>query len=317
MLRTISAMLFALFCGATQASLPPQRQASGTVTSTGFNLINSLQLLTSAEHAGRKAGVEQPNVSARYIFNEFKNAGAVPSFQSFRFSKGFFSSASGHNVVVTLPCTIIDCEDDILISAHYDHLGTTGSRYYPGANDNASGTAALLYLAHQLVDQPLKRNVHLVATDAEESGLHGAKFYANQLAVNHNIAININLDMLAVGRNNRLYALLSRGAHEYKTALRHLTPALINLTVVLSNRQMERYSNNPRIDWHKASDHYAFYKQGIPYIYFGSGDDKHHHKTTDTLDNIDLARYEDAVKTINDFIASLAVAPLLATNRSF
>ena len=58
-----------------------------------------------------------------------------------------------------------------MISAHYDHLGRHGQRYYPGANDNASGVAALLYLAQQL--QAMREQIIFVAFDGEEQGLHG------------------------------------------------------------------------------------------------------------------------------------------------
>lgn len=275
-------------------------------------LVQDLQTLTSISHQGRKSGAQSPNISAQYIFAAFEQLGGNPSYQHFTFRAGIFSKDAGHNITATLPCTQPRCDKAIVISAHYDHLGTTGQRHYPGANDNASGVAAMLHMARQLSKTNRARDILFVATDAEERGLHGAKYYAKHLT--QEVELNINLDMLGINNNNRLFALFSPGFKEYKTELQNKAQSQIKLTIVSSQRQIERYTNNPRIDWHKASDHYAFYRQGIPYIYFGMGEDKHHHTTRDTLDNMDLNKYQAGVNLINDFILSLTRSPLDSTS---
>ncbi|GEK10601.1 M20/M25/M40 family metallo-hydrolase [Pseudoalteromonas peptidolytica] len=286
-------------------SLPSVQAQSGS-------LITDLETLTSVSHRGRKSGSKSPNISARYIYEAFRASGANPKYQQFTFRAGIFSKDTGHNVTATLPCTQPRCDTPIVISAHYDHLGTTGRKHYPGANDNASGTAAMLYIARQLAKTNRSRDILFVATDAEERGLHGAKFYAKQL--NQDIAVNINLDMLGVNKSNRLFALFSPGFSQFKSQLKSMKQAPLKLTVVSSQRQMARYADNPSIDWHKASDHYAFYRNGIPYIYFGIGEDKHHHTTKDTVKNMDIDKYQAGVALISDFILSLTRSPLDSTS---
>ena len=278
--------------------------ATATPAQSLDTLLKDLHTLTSAQHLGRKSGGKTPNLSAEYIFARFNSMAAQPSYQSFTFPAGFFSQATGHNVIAKLPCTKQRCADAIVLSAHYDGLGRHGKHHYPGANDNASGVAAMLNIAHNLSTQVRARDFLFVATDAEERGLHGAKFYADTLE--QKVAFNINLDMLAVNHRNRLFALLSPRFSNYQSTLQTLPSPDIQLKVVSSTRQLARYSNNARINWHKASDHYAFYRQGIPYIYFGMGEDQHHHKISDSIDNIDLNKYQASVELINRFIMLLA-----------
>ncbi len=276
----------------------------GTQAQIPKTLLLDLNTLASEQHLGRKSGAKTPNLSAEYIFARFDSMAAQPSYQPFTFPAGFFSQATGHNVIAKLPCTKQRCTDAVVLSAHYDGLGRHGKRHYPGANDNASGVAAMLNIAHNLSTQARARDFLFVATDAEERGLHGAKFYADTL--DQKVAFNINLDMLAVNHRNRLFALLSPRFSDYESILKALPSPEIQLKVVSSTRQLARYSNNARINWHKASDHYAFYRQGIPYIYFGMGEDQHHHKISDSIDNIDINKYQASVELINRFIMLLA-----------
>ncbi|MEJ6473141.1 M20/M25/M40 family metallo-hydrolase [Pseudoalteromonas piscicida] len=303
--------LFKVACAALLLiSTAPQAKLNEQLVDS--ELLVDLQTLSSARHLGRKSGAKTPNLSAQYIFNTFAKLGANPEYQHFTFRAGIFSKDAGHNVTASLPCSQARCDKPIVISAHYDHLGTTGQKHYPGANDNASGTAAMLYIARQLAKTSRSRDILFVATDAEERGLHGAKYYAKHLT--QAVKFNINLDMLGVNRSNRLFALFSPGFKEYKAQLKALTRDPIKLTLISSGRQLERYTKNPRINWHKASDHYAFYRQGIPYIYFGMGEDKHHHTTKDTPENMDMGKYQASVALINDFILSLTRSPLDSTS---
>jgi hypothetical protein len=88
---------------------------------------------------------------------------------------------SSPNVIGLLPGTSM-ADEAVIFMAHYDHLGigpvVDGDKIYNGARDNASGTAALICLAHAFASQPSKRSIIFLATTAEETGMHGTEYYA-------------------------------------------------------------------------------------------------------------------------------------------
>lgn len=276
-------------------------------------LFDDLATLTSPAHAGRSAGSDEPNLSAQFLFARFTQLGLQTEYQRFSFKTGFTSEATGHNVVAKLPCNTPRCGKAIVVSAHYDHLGTKGSKIYAGANDNASGTAALLALAQQLKTAKRYYPIILLATDAEEKGLHGAKHYASKINSTE-YALNINLDMLALNQKSTLYVMHSRTAKPYVEVLARLPVHDFKLKLASSPQRMRRLVGTERVDWLKASDHYAFHKAGLPYLYFGMGEDKHHHSVKDTLEQIDFKKYQHVVNFINDFIVALLDCPLDCTS---
>ncbi|MBD1583620.1 M28 family peptidase [Pseudoalteromonas sp. S16_S37] len=272
-------------------------------------LYHDLTILTSAEHAGRQAGSDTPNLSAQFIFERFSQLGLQANYQRFKFKNGLTSDAFGHNVVATLPCNANPCGKAIVVSAHYDHLGERGSKIYAGANDNASGTAALLVLADKLRGVNRHSPIVLLATDAEEKGLYGAKYYADQITNAEQYALNVNLDMLALAQKNTLYVMYSRQAQLFTDLLSKKKPETFKVKLANSPQRMRRLLGNDRVDWLRASDHYAFHKVGIPYMYFGAGSDKNHHSVKDTLSEIDFDKYQQVVKFINDFMVALLNCP--------
>lgn len=260
-------------------------------------LVEDLRLLTSPQFAGREAGSEAPNHSAKYVFARFSELGYSPSYQRFSFQSGWSAAEWGHNVIAYLPCSHTSCKSTVVITAHYDHLGGTGKRYYPGANDNASGVAALLHLAKELKVVTTNQNVYFVATDAEEKGLHGAYHFAKS-ELNQNTSLNINLDMLAVNNKRQLYILSSRGNAELKTLVKSLVPQYVKFRYTESSVHLGRIAGEEHIDWLKASDHYAFHRQAIPFIYIGMGVDQKHHTTDDSFERVKLDLYQGAVSDI-------------------
>ncbi|MCF2907993.1 M20/M25/M40 family metallo-hydrolase [Pseudoalteromonas sp. DL2-H2.2] len=278
-----------------------------TATQASTQLATDLKILTSPEHAGRGSGDSEVNASARYIYTRFAEAGLETYYQSFRFRQGLGKLGYGHNVVATLPCNVQVCEKSLVISAHYDHLGSRGSRYYPGANDNASGVVVMLDIAKRLVSHQRHRKIIFVATDAEEKGLYGAHFFAATLNPQQ-VALNINLDMLAVNRKNRLYVLASKQASAFTQAIEPAFDNQIRALVYTSAAHMARRLDTPRVDWLRASDHYAFHKVGIPFAYFGIGTDPYHHTHKDKFDKIDLPKLAQVSEHINAFISALSVS---------
>ena len=286
--------------------------ANANAASASTRLYEDMSVLTSSEHQGREAGSPTPNITAQFLYERFQNLGIKVNYQSFEFKSGFFSKKLGHNVIATLPCTANQCGKKLIITAHYDHLGGQENSFYAGANDNATGTAALLAIAEVLKEQTRFNAVIFLATDAEEKGLYGAKHYVSETDIN-GYALNINLDMLAINNRNTLYALHDKKAKKYIEQFKQQeNPFKVFSTS--SQFRLHKKLNDNRINWHKASDHYAFSLKKIPYIYFGMGIDDKHHTKKDTLDNMNFERYQTVVESISDFIVSLAQVPLDSTN---
>ena len=275
---------------------------------TQQQLFDDLLHLSSEAFNGRKTNSQGALKTAQYINKRFHSLGYQSQLQPFEYRSGFFSRSMGNNVIANLT-TSNALAPQLIITAHYDHLGSKGGKYFPGANDNATGVSALLYLAQQLKVRPPNFNVAFVAVDAEENGLHGSQFYVSTLDTSTPL-LNINLDMLGVKkRQPTLYAFTSR---QQKQVVKNLTNLIatnsINIKVTSSTYHMNRLIKNNRIDWRKASDHYSFAKAGIGYIYFGMGDDKHHHKLSDDFASIDQTMYLETVLYIEKFIRKLDFA---------
>ncbi len=157
----------------------------------------------------------------------------------------------------------------IIYSAHWDHLGLhpelQGDQIFNGAVDNASGVAALLELAqaHAKLPQPTKRSVLFMATTAEESGLLGAKYYAeNPLYPLEKTLADINMDTLNLWGRTRDIEDISNDASTLDDMLR--AAATRQGRVMLPNSQPEK-------GWFYRADHFEFSKLGVPSLYTGPG----------------------------------------------
>jgi Zn-dependent M28 family amino/carboxypeptidase len=162
-------------------------------------------------------------------------------------------------------------EEVIIYSAHWDHLGIgkpdeTGDTIYNGALDNASGTAALLALAKAFkTDAQPERTVVFLAVTAEEQGLWGSAFYAqNPIYPKEKTVANINMDGINPYGKMKDVSIIGVGQSEMED--------LLNVEL----EKMGRYSApepNPVAGYYFRSDHFNFAKIGIPALYFGTGID--------------------------------------------
>ncbi|MEO2279021.1 M28 family peptidase [Pseudoalteromonas pernae] len=255
--------------------------------------------LTSDTMAGRQAGTPSATMATQYIQSRLQELGYSTEQQEFEFKKGFFSKAIGYNVVST------DCQRNCLvISAHYDHLGTKGNKIYAGANDNASGVAAMLYLAQRL--EPFKDRITFVAFDAEEPGLYGAYHFVARVP-NEQLAMNINLDMLKLPKANSRLFFFTRD-NLCTRAIEQLGNSTIKTQIAKSNQAINRRVKDDRVDWLRASDHWAFAKQKIPFVFITGAEDPHYHSPTDTLSNFDTDRYQQTLYLLQGFTEQLLSA---------
>ncbi len=204
---------------------------------------------------------------------------------------------TGHNVV-----GYIDngAATTIVLGAHYDHLGygedgnsmlrgTTDKQIHNGADDNASGTAALIELARLLKHSKTKTNNYLfLAFSAEELGLNGSKFFTEHPTIDFlKVSYMINMDM--VGRLNDSSKTLQIGG--YGTS-----PWWGQLFGKMSNKKYFtiKYDSSGT----GPSDHTSFYRKDIPVLFFFTGLHSDYHKPTDDFDKINYTGELQVVKLI-------------------
>ena len=241
---------------------------------------------------GRKTGTEG-NAKARvYIKTRFQELGMQPDEQPFTFTyKDQIVQQKGVNVLGTIKGT--DSDQAIVITAHYDHLGIKNNNIYNGTDDNASGVVGLFAVGSHFKKNPPKNTLIIAALDAEEASGAGSTMLVASLD-RSKIILNVNLDMIGRDQNRILYAV---GTYHYPS-LKPLIEKVADKAPVKLLTGHDVPNLKEVEDWTKESDHYAFHKLAIPFIYFGVEDFEHHHKSTDDYENMTYDFFVDAVKTI-------------------
>lgn len=194
------------------------------------------------------------------------------------------------NVIGMLPGRDPDLRKEvILIGAHRDHFGEQAGLVFPGADDNASGTAVMLELARMLSQKTTspKRTILFVSFDGEERGLLGSNLYVSNpaLPLGQTVAM-INLDHLGVGNGN-------------------LTVGMTRLDTTLAQQAANRALLEDKVQiygFFPGGDHVPFYEAGVPTITIvSSGSHPHFHQTSDTVESIQ----PETVSTATHFLYSL------------
>jgi Zn-dependent M28 family amino/carboxypeptidase len=270
--------------------------ASGTA-----QVMTDIQQLSATHMQGRLTNTQGSEAAQAYIADRFTAIG-LAAFKSSYYAKFTYQRAwsdkTGTNVLAWLQgCTYP--EHYIVISAHYDHLGRLGSQVFHGADDNASGVAAMLALAQQLkVNCPAYSYIFL-ATDAEETGLYGSKAFLQQPPVTlSKIVLNINLDMISrADRQGRLYVT---GANKYP-ALKHKLRLLergASIRFLTASGPSQFKGQVGHKSWLRASDHGSFHRQGINYIFIGGQTHPQYHTVEDQWHYIDTGFLQKSLQSI-------------------
>jgi len=273
-------------------------------------LLEHIAVLSSDEFSGRKFSSEASIKSQTYLIDTLKNL-AIPAFNNhYRhpfFQDSLFQSRQGANIIALIPGSHFP-DEYIVLSAHYDHLGRKQNRIFNGADDNASGTAALLLYGKRLIKNPLHYSVILLFTDGEEANLLGAKaFAAEQKNLLRKVKLNINLDMIAGSNQTRKLRFISKkldnilskeALQDFKALQAKLKEeSFVKLTHGFRSSRIGG-SSISKTDWRMASDHGVFYRAGIPFIYFGVGDHKNYHSESDDFSNINQPFFISATQSI-------------------
>jgi alkaline phosphatase isozyme conversion protein len=208
----------------------------------------------SDEIGSRVAGLSSETRAGDRILQWFSDLGYTPDTQDFTFTKGGEIHHS-RNIIAVKPGL---SSREILIGAHYDSVNVGR-----GAFDNASGVALMMELADALRDEETPYTLVFVAFGAEEVGLKGSAFYVNQMSdeARAGTALMVNFDSVATG--DRVYCYSSKDAAWPQLALRSVARGL-GTYFITSPGLNKGYSYGTTGDW---SDHVAFRKAGIPYLY--------------------------------------------------
>jgi len=268
-------------------------------------LLRDLRVLSADAMEGREIGTPGSERARAYVVERFHAVGLEPVAGTFVHpfatpARGRAGGRPGGNVLGRLAGT--KTPDQVLvISAHYDHVGVRGGEVFNGADDNASGTAALFAIARHFARHPPRHSLILAAFDGEETGLIGAREFVRQPPVPRSaIRLNVNVDMIGRDADDVLYVVGTR-------AFPWLRPLIAGVAsrAPVTLRMGHDDPANPREDWTRASDHYAFMEAGIPALFFSVEDEEHHHRPSDDYETMTHDFYVRAVETIIDTITVL------------
>ena len=299
--------LFMLSCGSSQTATKNYAKADVAKymnTITPADLSKHLYIVAADDMEGRNTGTEGQKKAGRYLISQYEANGMsypkgaesfyqpVPSaFMARPFSPKLNDS---ENIWAFIEGS--EKPDEILvISAHYDHVGMKNGEVYNGADDEGSGTVALLEVAQAVMQAKKdgygpKRSILFLHVTGEEHGLHGSRYYSeNPLFPLENTIADINIDM--VGRRDVEHT--DNGNYVYVIGSDRLSTELHNINEEANKKYTHLdldYKFNDRNDpnrFYFRSDHYNFAKHGIPIIFFFNGVHADYHQPGDTPDKIE------------------------------
>ncbi|HKF59359.1 MAG TPA: M28 family peptidase [Blastocatellia bacterium] len=209
----------------------------------------------------------------------------------------------------------------VVIGAHYDHLGMGGpeslaqnpyGQIHHGADDNASGTAAVLELARVLMLQrdQLKRSIIMASFSGEEEGLLGSAYYAKNppVPLSSTVAM-INMDMIGRLRSNMLMVSGTATSPEWKPLLEELNNGPAGHAAVGEGVASTRFKLALGDDGYGPSDHQSFYIRDIPVLFFFTGSHDDYHKPSDTADKINAEGIKQVAELVGDVAIRVADEP--------
>ena len=288
----------------------PLARYSNTITQE--DLKTHLFVIASDEMQGRDTGSEGQKKAGRYLIEQYQKMGISFPPTADGFYQPIPSIAMKIAWFTSLPHSETNWafieggqkKDEVLIlSAHYDHIGMKNGEIYNGADDNASGTTALLEIAQAFIEAkkagytPLRSILFLHVT-AEEYGLHGSRYYTDHPIFSiENTVANINIDM--IGRrgfgketnDNYVYVI---GSDRMSSDL-HKLSVEANKSIGLELDYTYNDLNDPNRFYYR-SDHYNFAKNGIPAIFYFDGVHQDYHQPSDTPDKIDFPLFAKRTK---------------------
>ena len=279
-----------------------------TLSPAAHRVLNDVRFLADDRQEGRGVGTAGLGRAGAYIKEGFARAGLEASFQDFAIPADapavLHTNLGGtptRNVVALIPGTSAKLRGEVVVvGAHYDHLGLGGfgaldpdstGRVHNGADDNASGTAALLEIGRALAGRKPARTIVLVAFSGEELGTLGSTYFVQHAVPQpiDSLYAMLNLDMVGRLRNARLTALGAATAREF--------PALLD-----SLNTPPRFDLRASGDGWGPSDHAVFFATRHPVLHFFTDLHDDYHRSTDDWEKLNVT----GIAQVAQFVADLA-----------
>lgn len=289
------------------------------------NLKKDVGFLASDKLEGRAFGTTGEEAAARYLVERFEELGLTPKgtagfFQEFTVSKPTNPheeavigttevGITGRNVLAYLDN---QADKTVIIGAHFDHLGYGGigslhrgdSAVHNGADDNASGTAALLALAESLAREKQENNFLFIAFTGEENGLWGSNYFVKNPTIElSSVNYMINMDMVGRLTEEKTLAIYGTG-----------TSPIFETSLDLANADsLKLVTSESGVG---PSDHTSFYLQDLPVLHFFTGQHEDYHKPTDDTEKINFEGLALVIGYIDRLIRQLDPKPKLAFTKT-
>ncbi len=290
---------------------------------SGKRMLDHIQYLASEDLEGRAVGSKGIEKASHYIAGQFKAAGLLPAgdrqtyIQQWDEKGPNNTSIHMRNIIGAIPGSDPKLKNrPVILCAHYDHLGVTGplvsekfsGRIHPGADDNASGIAALIELARSLSpDFNPTRPILFIAFTGEESGLLGSKHFFDTIKESdyEQIFAAVNLDTVGRLRDQKLKVIGASSAREWRFIFMGIGFTTGIQTDLLA-QELE------------SGDHATFIRNGIPAIQLFSGAHSDYHTPADTADKIDASGLGKVATVANELLLYLSqrTEPLAFTGKA-
>ncbi|HWR94428.1 MAG TPA: M28 family metallopeptidase [Flavobacterium sp.] len=273
------------------------------------DLKTNLYVIASDEMEGRETGSKGQKKAGEYLIEQYKKhkipypTGAKSYYQ--KVPAAYLNAKRNENLLDSenIWAFIEGTEkpnEIVVISAHYDHVGMQNEEVFNGADDDGSGTVAILEIAKAFKlakknGHGPKRSILILHFTGEEHGLHGSRYYSeNPLFPLSNTVANVNIDMIGrrdqfhANSNNYIYLI---GSDYLSSDLHKICEASNSKYTQLDIDYKYNDKNSPERFYYR-SDHYNFAKNGIPSVFLFNGTHADYHKATDDVDKIEF----DALK---------------------
>ncbi|WP_299157213.1 M28 family metallopeptidase [uncultured Tenacibaculum sp.] len=285
-------------------------------TITAKDLGKHLFIYASDEFEGRNTGEPGQKKAVKYLKDFYKSQSIVsplggddyfqevPSEYLSNNRRGMKLKDS-ENVVAFIKGS--EKPDEIVvISAHLDHEGIKNGEIYNGADDDGSGTVAILEIAEAFkkatdAGKGPKRSILFLHVTGEEKGLLGSKYYTeNPIFPLANTVTNLNIDMVGrvderhKGNPNYVYLI---GADKLSSELHNISEAMNKKYTNIDLDYKYNDENDPNRFYYR-SDHYNFAKHNIPIIFYFNGTHADYHQPTDTPDKINYEMLENRARLV-------------------
>ena len=290
-------IVFCIFLAATCATMFSQTRQE--------RLTEHVYYFASDSLYGRAAGSEYAAKAAAYIVNEYESMGLKPFYDDWYMP--FNTKGNDYkNVVAVLEGNDPELKNQyIVIGAHYDHLGVKKGEIYNGADDNASGSAAVIEIARALSSNrdKLKRTVVIAAFDAEELGLYGSNALADRMLGEDGLDVRLMMSVDMVGWYKATNSLTLEGVATIKDSRKVLQTEKLNL-------KLKNFEWSPVT----ATDTEGFARRQVPTLAISTGIKSPYHKPEDDADLIDYEGLDKVTDYLTDLTMEAATDETLAAS---